>query len=289
MAPPVVARSPAGRAVPPVQRLTPSGNVGAGDHTPAPAPPVTPPVPAPPPTPAPPPAPTPSTAPTLDDLEINAARGPTTGVATTASTVILAGGREVPVLDCHAVFIADVTVEPQHIGTIFFRQYVMSLTRKEDACARGPMGVDKGPALDSLGTYNHPAGEPGCSGAISVAGGHQGQVTMTDYDAPAQVVGLPLCVFNDGDRAALFAADRFRLVVMWAPANGQHQALGHREWAWSARAGFSKLGSTWTHGTSKGASGPTPGTTTRPGVEPSTNDLITSTTIMAGKGPVAAF
>jgi hypothetical protein len=210
-------------------------------------------------------------------------------VLTAAPDAIVLGGPEVPMLDCAAEFVAQVSVEAQHVGMIFFRQYLLSLTRKDDACGRGPMGVVKGPALDSRPIYNHPAGVAGSTGTMPVLGGRKGQLTMTDMDAPSQVVDPPVCTFKDKDQVALFASDLFRLVVIWAPANGPPVALGHRDWVWHVRGGFSKLGSSWIHGPSSGSTGPSPSVVVRPGVEPSTSAVILGPTIMVGKAAVSPF
>jgi len=114
---------------------------------------------------------------------------------------------------------------------------------------------------------------------------------MTDYDAPSQVVDSPVCNFSAKDTVALYASDLFRLLVMWEPAGGKATSLGHVEWSWRARGGFTKMGEgNWIHGVSKDSDGPsTASTVSRPGEEPATQDVIRGSTIMQGKEEADPF
>jgi hypothetical protein len=223
-------------------------------------------------------------APSLDFLAVQPRRKPASSVAIMAPNEIIVGGPERPKIDCECSFMTSVRVEAFHSGLIFFRQYVMSLTRKEDACNLGPRAVvNKGPALDTRPIYNHVPSKAGCTGVINIPGGAANVVTMTDFDGPAQVVSEPVCRFSTNDRVALFASDDFRIFVMWQPTDGPAIPLGHVDWHWHARGSFTKMNDTfWNHGVSKDSEITVSPTTVRPGVEPDTKSIIHSGNITQG-------
>lgn len=250
-------------------------------------------------TPAPAPAPTPSAPatpsagtalPVLDDLLLNKLRAPTASVSEIkdpAQGGVFIKGSENLLIDCNIKFEAFVNLQSSHVGRIFFRQYIMSLVRKENACKRGPMGVDKGPALDTMEVYNHSAGG-GYTGVIS-ATGTAGDVKMIDNDAPAQAVEKP-CDFKEGDAVQLYAADKFRLYVMWEPKGGAAVPLGYKEWGWKANGLFNKMtGGVWTKLLTDTEDPRDLSGTIGTGALPSTTDVITPDTIMDGQKSVPPF
>ena len=248
--------------------------------------------------PTPPPPPAPTATPTLEFLVIEERRGPTASIQAFPPDFVVLGGREIPTLDCDARFIARLVVAPQHKGRIFFRQFLMSTTRKEaisapgeeEACRRGPRGIVKGPGLDTKLTYNHKPGELGSTGELKV-GGATGPLTMTDADVPSQVPTAPICNFDGRAKSevALFASDVFRLVVMWAPEGGAEVALGHKDWSWGARGGFTKDRGDWLPGVSDPHGPSAASTFVQPGEQGPTDPTLLGPNLMDDAAPVAKF
>lgn len=195
---------------------------------------------------------------------------------------------ENPTISCGMAFAAAVQVRASHVGRIFFRQYLMSLVRKENACKRGPMGVEKGPALDTSEVYNHSAGD-GITGVMSATGKEE-KIRMIDLDGPRQNVEKP-CAFKKGDAVVLYAADKFRLYVMWEPKGGSPVPLGYKEWSWKANGLFTKLSDDeWIPPVLTDKEGPKDlSGTIVAGDLPETKETITGPTIMDGKKSVPPF
>ncbi|MBV9210285.1 MAG: DUF4157 domain-containing protein [Acidobacteria bacterium] len=237
----------------------------------------------------PPASPTAPDLPKLYDFTLTKVRGATTSVLklkdpTQGGTFIK--GSENVMLDCQIKFDALIYLKATHVGRIFFRQYIMSLVRKEDACGRGPMGVEKGPALDTIEVYNHSAGG-GYTGVVS-ATGVEDDVEMIDDDAPAQ--DAEPCEFKEGATVKLFAADKFRLYVMWEPKGGSPVSLGFKEWSWKAGALFNKMsGGIWTRLVTDEDGPKDLSSSIGTGDVPSTTDVIKPATIMDGKKSVPPF
>jgi hypothetical protein len=191
-------------------------------------------------------------------------------------------------VDCEVKFDALILVRPNQIGRLFFRQYVMSLVRKENACERGPMGVEKGPALDTLAVYNHVAG--GDRTGLITTTGQEDDVEMIDDDAPAQTVDSPVCKFENGAQVSLHAADKFRMYVMWEPQGGAPVSLGYKEWSWKATASFTKKSyGEWDQSITDPEGPKDLSGSIVAGDVPQTSENINPNNIMVGKKKISSF